>query len=283
MNGSYVKHRNRLFSGKLIAHMALILLSALFLLPFVWTVSTSLKPDDQIFSYSPRLIPRPALWSNYPRAFRMVPLALYIKNTLYYGLLVGIGTLVSCPMVAYSLARLRWPGRDLLFSIMIATLMIPYQVRMVPLFLLFRSYGWIDSYKPLIVPTFFGNAFYIFLLRQFFMTIPQELSDAARIDGCSELGIYTRIILPLAKPAMATVGLFAFLDAWRAFMGPLIYLNTQRLYPISLGLQQFRSEHSVEWSLLMAASTVVTVPIIVLFFFTQKTFIQGIALTGLKG
>lgn len=283
MSLSHVRKGYRLEPGRIAAQVVLLLLSALFLLPFIWTVSTSIKPDDQIFSASPRLIPDPPVWSNYPKAFRMVPLALYIKNTIYYGVMVGIGTLISCPMVAYSLSRLRWPGRDLLFGIMLATLMIPYQVRMVPLFLVFRSYGWIDTYKPLIIPSFLGNAFYIFLLRQFFMTIPQELSDAARIDGCSEFGIYSRIVMPLARPALATVGLFAFLDAWRAFMGPLIYLNTQKHYPISLGLQQFKTEHSVEWSLLMAASTVVTVPIIVLFFFTQKTFIQGIALTGLKG
>lgn len=279
----YGQKRRREYVIQLVAHACLCMISALFLLPFLWTISTSLKPDYQIFAFPPEWIPHPVVWSNYPEAFRMVPLARYIQNTLYYGVFVALGSLVSCPMVAYSFARLRWPGRNLLFAIMLATLMIPFQVKMVPLFLLFRSYGWINSYKPLIVPAFFGNPFYIFLLRQFFMTIPVELSDAAKIDGCSELGIYSQIILPLAKPALATVGLFSFLDAWRAFMGPLIYLNEQELYPISLGLQQFRAEHNVEWALLMAASTVVTIPIIILFFFTQKTFIQGITITGLKG
>jgi len=162
-------------------------------------------------------------------------------------------------------------------------MMLPFQVTMIPLFIVFRKMGWVGTFKPLTVPFFFGNAFFIFLLRQFFMTIPYELSDAAKIDGCSEFGIYWRIMLPLVKPALFTIALFRFLDAWMDFIGPLLYLTDESKYTISLGLQQFQTGHTTEWSLLMAASTIITIPIIIIFFFTQRTFIQGIALTGLKG
>ncbi|MGV3722145.1 MAG: carbohydrate ABC transporter permease, partial [Actinomycetota bacterium] len=176
-----------------------------------------------------------------------------------------------------------WPGRDALFLILLATMMLPGQVTLIPVFAIFRALGWVDTIKPLVVPQFLGTAFYIFMLRQFFMTIPLELSDAARMDGCSEWDIYRRVILPLARPALATVGLFTFINAWNDFLGPLIYLNDDRKATLSLGLQQFVSQHGAEWSMLMAASTLMTLPIIVLFFFAQRTFIQGITLTGVKG
>jgi len=184
--------------------------------------------------------------------------------------------------VAYGLSRIEWRGRDTLFIIILSTMMLPYQVIMVPMFAVFTWLGWIDTFLPLTVPSFLGNAFFIFLLRQFFMTIPKDLTDAAKLDGCSELGVYRRIVLPLSVPALATVGLFTFMNTWNDFLGPLIYLFDEKRYTLSLGLAMFLGQYGSYWGRLMAVSTVVTVPIIVLFFLTQRTFIQGITLTGIK-
>ncbi|MCC6446203.1 MAG: carbohydrate ABC transporter permease [Armatimonadetes bacterium] len=268
---------------QLVAHLALAGCGIFFFLPFYWLVSTSLKTDTQVFAQPPVWIPHPLVWENYPKALNYIPFLNYLKNTLFICIVSVAGTLLSCSLVAYSLSRIRWPGRDIVFIVLIATLMLPGQVTMIPVFSIFKWLGWIDTFLPLTVPAFMGNAFFIFLLRQFFMTIPLELSDAGRIDGCSELGLYWRLLLPLAKPALATVALFTFMGAWNDFMGPLIYLNDETKYTLSQGLQQFVSQHGAEWSMLMAASTVMVVPIIVLFFFTQRTFIQGITLTGIKG
>ena len=208
----------------------------------------------------------------------------YLRNTLIVCVLGVIGVVLSSSLVAYGFSRIRWPGRDVLFIMTLATMMIPFPVTMIPLYGVFRKLHWIGSLKPLWVPAFFGSAFSIFLLRQFFLTIPEELSDAARIDGCSELGIYWRIILPLSKPALAVVALFHFLYAWNDFLGPLIYLTKQSSFTLSLGLQFYQSQHGgSEWHLLMAAATIIILPIIVLFFFTQKFFIRGITMTGIKG
>lgn len=264
-------------------HLVLIPLAIIYMIPFFWMISTSLKPDNQIFLWPPVWIPKPFMWSNYPRAIDFIPFWAYVKNTLIIAFFCIVGVLFSCPPVAYSFSRVPWAGRNVLFIMTIATMMLPYQVTMIPLFIIFSRLGWVGTYLPLIVPSFFGGAFYIFLLRQFFMTIPQELTDAARIDGASELGIYTRIMLPLTKPALATIVVFEFLARWRDFLGPLIYLNDPQKYTISLGLQMFRMEHGTEWALLMACSIVLTAPVIILFFFVQRTFIQGITLTGLKG
>ncbi|MBM3499709.1 MAG: carbohydrate ABC transporter permease [Armatimonadetes bacterium] len=194
-----------------------------------------------------------------------------------------VGTLLSCSLVAYGLARIRWRGRNALFYGIIATMMLPFQVTMVPIFVVFARLGWVDSFLPLTVPAFFGNAFFIFLLRQFFLTIPDELADAARIDGCSEWDIYWRVVLPLAKPALATVGLFAFMNTWNDYVGPLIYLSDASKYTLSLGLASFSSQYGSYPGMLMAVTVVMTLPIIVLFFLAQRTFIQGITLTGIKG
>jgi multiple sugar transport system permease protein len=185
--------------------------------------------------------------------------------------------------VAYSFSRIPWAGRNVLFLVTLATMMLPYQVTMIPLFIIFSRLGWVGTYLPLTAPRFFGDAFYIFLLRQFFLTIPQELTDAARIDGASELRIYTQIMLPLTKPALATILVFEFLARWRAFIGPLIYLSKPSMYTVSLGMQMFRMEHDTKWAWLMAASIMLTAPVIIFYFFVQRTFIQGITMTGLKG
>jgi len=265
-----------------IAHISLCLGSIVFILPFIWLVSTSLKPDEQLFAFPPIWIPNPIKWSNYPRALEYFPFFTCLKNTLYFTIPSVIGTLISCSLVAYGFSRIKWIGRDVFFFVLLSTLMLPFQVTMIPLFIMFKHLNWINTFKPLYVPRFFGEAFFIFLLRQFFMTIPMELSDAAKVDGASEFFIYSRIILPLSKPALAVVALFQFIWRWNDFLGPLIYLNDESKYPISLGLEFFQTQYDVEWSLLMAASTVTILPIIILFFFTQRTFIQGISLTGIK-
>ncbi len=264
-------------------HAALIPAAFVFMLPFLWMLSTSLKPDTQLYAYPPVWIPNPLNWANYPNAVTYITFFLYLRNTLVISVTATIGAILSCSLVAYSLARIPWPGRHILFILTVATLMLPFQVTLIPLFLVFKNLGWVGDFRPLIVPHFFGGALYIFLLRQFFMTIPMELSEAARIDGASEFRIYWSIILPLAKPALATVAIFEFIARWRDYLGPLVYLNDQKLYTLSLGLYEYSSQYGREWGLLMAASVLITLPIIMLFFFLQKTFVQGITLTGIKG
>ncbi|HEY3282884.1 MAG TPA: carbohydrate ABC transporter permease [Armatimonadota bacterium] len=264
-------------------HLLMVALAIVPLLPFIWMVSTSLKVESQVFTVPPQWIPRPARWANYPDALSSFPFLRYTANTLVICLISVVGTTLSCSLVAYGFSRIQWRGRDTFFIVMLATLMLPAQATMLPVFLLFRWLHWIGTIKPLTVPAFFGSAFFIFLLRQFFLTIPQELSDAARIDGCSELGIFSRVILPLARPALATVALFTFIGGWLDYLGPLIYLHDESQYTLALGLQAFLGRHGAEWNLLMAASTVVTVPLLVVFFLAQGTFVKGIALTGIKG
>lgn len=208
---------------------------------------------------------------------------LYLKNTLRICLLVVFGTLLSCSLVAYGLACVNWRGREVLFWIMLATMMLPGQVTMIPVFMTFKKLGWIGTILPLVVPSFLGNAFFIFLLRQFYRSIPPELAEAARIDGCSELGIWWRIMLPLSKPALAVVGLFTFIGTWNDFLGPLIYLIDNRQYTLSIGLAMFQGQYGGQWGEMMAMSTLMLLPIIILFFFTQKTFIQGVKMSGIKG
>ena len=265
------------------SHLVLLALGLFFVLPFYWLVSTSLKSDLEVFKMPPVWVPKELLWGNYARAVSYVPFFLFLKNTLVISGLSVVGTVLSSSLVAYSFSRIKWAGREPLFFLLLATMMLPGQVTLIPVFAIFRTLGWIDTILPLVVPSFLGTAFYIFMLRQFFMTIPLELSDAARIDGCSEWEIYRRVIVPLSRPALATVGLFTFINSWNDYLGPLIYLNDERKATLSLGLQQFVSQHGAEWSLLMAASTLMTLPIIVLFFLAQRTFIEGITLTGVKG
>lgn len=263
--------------------LALVLVSLTFLLPFLWMVSTSLKPTEAVLAYPPVWWPPQPRWENYVKAVQAVPFFRYFLNTLVYGLGSALGVLISCPMVAYSLAKVRWRGRDGLLVLILATMLVPFPATMVPLYVTFARLGWVNTFLPLVVPAFFGNAFFIFLLRQFFMTIPEELSAAARIDGASELGILTRVLLPLSKPVLTVVALFQFLNAWNDFLGPLIYLQEGSKFTLAVGLQMYRGTNYVQWDLLMAASTLVVLPTLALFFMTQKTFIEGITLTGLKG
>lgn len=270
---------------KVVLYVVLVVLSLTFLMPALWMVSTSLKDTAQTYVVPPIWIPWPMRFVNYPEALTAQPFALFFRNTIFYAVGSGIGAVLSAALVAYGFSRIRWPGREIVFFIALSTMMIPFQVRMVPLYITFKNLHWLNSYAPLIVPSFFGDVYYIFLLRQFFLSIPQELSEAARIDGSGELGIFWRIVLPLARPAIAVVALFQFMGAWNDFLGPLIYLNNPDLFPISLGLNRFLGQfvEKLAWPYLMAASTVTILPIVILFFFTQRTFIEGIAISGIKG
>jgi multiple sugar transport system permease protein len=278
-------------TARIVIHTVLVAGSLVFLFPLAWMISTSLKPIEETMTLPPKWIPSAWQWGNYVKAVTYqsdklgyYPFVVYGRNTLYLCILGVAGTVFANALIAYGFARVEWRGRNVLFALTLATMMIPFPVTMVPLYALFRELHWIGTFKPLWVPAWFGSAFNIFLLRQFFRTIPQELSDAARVDGCSEWGIFTRIILPLSKPALAVVALFHFMYVWNDFLGPLIYLMRQDTFTLALGLQFYQSQHGgTEWHLLMAAATLVVLPVILLFFFTQRTFIQGIALTGMKG
>jgi multiple sugar transport system permease protein len=344
------------------AHVALLAGTFLFMIPFVWLISTSLKPDDEQSAFPPIWIPsqqitdpslirpdgkpagisdyRPAAapktapavrvaevsdlptgdikvqvlapaadagrtftathdeltkvrkvsprWENYAEALAFLPPEtmhglVYLRNTLILTLLSAIGTIISSSLVAYAFSRLNWPGRELWFGVLLATMMIPSAVTMMPQFLIFRSLGWYDTLTPLWAPAFLGSAFNVFLLRQFFLSIPTELEDAAKIDGCGPFGIYWRVMLPLVKPALAAIGILSILGSWNNFQGPLIYISSPEKMPMAYALQQYQTAHSSEPGLLMAASTLVVLPIIVLFFFTQRYFIEGVSLTGLAG
>ncbi len=275
---------------RLAAHTILLLLCIPFILPLVWMTSTSLKSDDQIYAREGRdttisltsLVPRPIKWSNYAEAVQTVPVGTYLRNTIFLCAANVIGAVLASAVVAYGFARLRFRGREVLFMVMISTMALPGQVTMIPVFALFRMLGWYGTFLPLIVPLCFGNPFYIFLMRQFFRTIPEELAEAARIDGAGEWRIFWQIMLPLAKPAMATCALFQFLATWNDFFGPLLYINDPTKYTLAYGLQQFMSSYGGEWAQLMAGACIFTIPVIVLFFLAQRTFIQGIATTGGK-
>ena len=254
----------------------------IFLLPLYWMISSSLKPEYQIFASPPVWWPAPPRWENYREALTALPFGRYAINSTLIAVLSIAGHLISCPIVAYGFARLRAPGRDKLFLLLLSTLMLPYPVTMVPLFIIFSRIGWVNTFQPLVVPTFFGNAFYIFLLRQFFMQISRELEDAARLDGANTLQIIRHIILPLSTPALATVAIFTFQASWNDFLAPLIFLQDQSKYTLMLGLSFFRGSFQVNWAYLMAASLVIVLPVVLLYVVAQRAFMQGISFSGLK-
>lgn len=259
----------------------LLLFAVGFALPLVWMLMSSLKPPGQPES---EFWPNHLYWQNYREVFTAGNFFIYLSNSVFLSLLNVVGTLLSCTLVAYGFARLRWPGRDFLFFVLIGTMLLPFHVTMLPRFQLFAAFGLYNTYWPLVMPSFLAcEAFYVFLLRQFFLSIPEELSEAARLDGASEWTILWQIIVPLSWPALATVSLFQFLQTWNEFAGPLLYLNDPDKYPLAYALQQFVSAYRTEFGPLMAAAVMFTLPVIVLFFLTQKTFIRGISTTGLKG
>jgi multiple sugar transport system permease protein len=280
---AYAAGRRPSRTGRVVGYVLAVLLAILFLLPLFWMVSSSLKPNWQVLETPPRWLPDPVRWQNYPEALTYVPFGRYALNTLFLALATILGHVLSCTVVAYGFARLRAPGKNLLFTVLLATMMLPYPATMVPLYIGFNALGWVNSFRPLIVPAFFGDAFYVFLLRQFLLTVPPDLEDAARIDGAGTLQIIWHVLLPVIRPAIATVAVFTFQNTWNDFLKPLIYLHDQSKYTISLGLSFFRSSYDVRWSYLMAASLVTMLPVVIMFFFAQKSFVEGIALTGLKG
>ena len=276
--------RTRRAVRRLFRHLFLILLSLLFLAPFVWMVSTSFKTNAQVVEWPPRWLPNPLHPANYPGVFASIPLLTYAKNTLIVTSLSVIGAVVSNSVIAYGFARIRWPGRDVLFVITLGTLMLPFQVTMIPLFIMFSKMGWVNTFLPLIVPAFLGNAFYIFLLRQVYLGISEEFSEAARLEGASDLHILWHIIVPLARPALLSVALFQYLASWNDFLGPLLYLNDASKFTLALGLANMQSALGLsDFGQIMAAATMIVLPVIGVFMFTQRYFLEGIAASGLKG
>lgn len=285
--GSYLARKStQTRVARALAYLILTLGGAVMFLPFVWLISSSLKEPNDIFIFPPEWIPDPVRWQNYVEVLTRLPFLLYTQNTLIITIPALIGQVVTATMAGYAFSRLRWPGRDQIFAVLLATLMLPGAVTLIPVYILFKELRWIGTFLPLIVPAWFGGgAFFIFLLRQFFLTIPMELEEAARVDGASAFTIFTRIMVPLARPAITVVAIFSFLAHWRDFFGPLIYLNKANMRTLALGLNALQG---LEWGrdtthLVMAASVLMITPVIVLFFASQKVFVQGIALTGIKG
>ncbi len=270
-------------------YLILIAGAVVIVFPFYWMVTTSIKPPDEVLAIPIKWIPSRIVWQNYPEAIYAMPVSvlIFLKNSLVLSSLVTYGTVLVSAIVAYPFARLRFRGRRTLFLVILGTMMIPGQVTMIPLFILFSKLKWVNTFLPLVVPAFFGEAYFIFLLRQFFATIPREMDDAAKIDGCGPFGVFFRIIMPMSTPALGITAVFSFSGMWNNFMGPLIYLNDMEKFPLALGLRAFQSGpgsgRSIHWEHLMAASVLMTIPMLVLFFFTQRSYIQGIVVTGVKG
>lgn len=274
--------------NQIVLYAVAIVTAIAFSIPFFWTITSSLKSAAEIYLFPPTFLPQDIRWQNYADVFEIAPFARFIWNTVVITSLAMIGQILSAAAVAFGFTRFRFPGRDALFFIVLSTMMLPWQVTIVPQFLLFRYLGWINTFAPLIVPSYFGGgAFFIFLLRQFFMTIPRDLDEAAKLDGASSVRIFLSIILPLSGAAIATVAIFSFLQHWNEFIGPLIFLNTEDKFPVSIGLRYFmvnpfESDEPKE-AILMAASIIVALPSLILFFAAQKYFVRGIVTTGLKG
>ncbi|OEF99178.1 sugar ABC transporter ATP-binding protein [Vulcanibacillus modesticaldus] len=268
---------------KLLIHLLLILGGVSMMFPFFWMVSTSLKENALIFQLPPKWIPDPIAWHNYPDAMETIPFIRYFWNTTVITVLKGIGEVFVSALVAYGFARFRFPGRKFLFLFLLSTIMIPGEITLIPVFIMWRNVNLIDTYVPLILPAFAGSAVFIFFLKQYFSTIPKELEESARIDGCNSFQIFYKIFLPISKPALITIGIWSFQGSWNDLMGPLIYLNSYEKFTLQLGLSMFQSLHKVEWGQLMAASLMTMIPVLIIFFVGQKYFTEGIKLTGIKG
>jgi ABC-type glycerol-3-phosphate transport system permease component len=268
---------------KVITYLLLGVLSISFVLPFLWMVSTSLKLSQDVFTYPPSFFPNSFEWENYPKGWNVLPFDTFLVNSLIVTLSNVAGNILSCALVAFGFARLKGRGRDFLFLMLLATLMIPREVTIIPRFLMFSAVGLTNTLWPLVLPAWFGYAFFIFLLRQFFMSIPLDLDNAARIDGANNWQILTQVILPLSQPALASVAIFAFIGNWSNLLDPLIYLRSTELYTLALGLNLFRGQNFTQFNLLMAVSIITLIPVLLMFFFSQKLFVQGVSLTGMGG
>lgn len=270
--------------AQVITYTLLLFGGFVMILPLAWLVRSSFMTLDQIFAFPPEWIPDPWNWQNYPDALDVAPFARYFFNTMVIEFFVVVGTVVSATLSAYGFARLRWKGREQVFAVLMTTMMLPGAVKLIPAFIIWSELGFVNTIVPLTAPAWFGGGmFNIFLLRQFFRGLPRDLDEAALLDGASPLRILWDVIVPLSRPALITVAIFSFLTTWNDFLGPLIYLNDSRKYTLAIGLSQFKGQYTAEWGLLMAASTLVILPVLVLFFVAQRYFVEGIALTGIKG
>ncbi len=269
--------------ARVLTYAVLVACSFAMLMPLFWMATSSLKQNYAVFSFPPVWVPQPLQWDNYPAALTFLPFVTFFKNTMFIALSTTVGALLSNTLVAYAFARLEARGKEVLFYLALSTLMLPYAVVMIPQFVIFSKLGWVNTFAPLVVPSFFGNPFFIFLLRQFFRGIPRELEDAAALDGAGVLQTIFRVILPVSIPALVTVVIFQIQATWNDFLGPLLYLSREPLYTVALGLQYFLGENGGAWNWLMAVSTVSIVPVMLMFFFAQRLFIRGIVMTGFKG
>ena len=264
-------------------YILVIVLSFIFFSPFLIMVTTALKTNADAFQLPVKLFPREVLWNNFPEAMAKIPYVRYMMNTIFITLLSVIGQMVATPLVAYSLAKIKWKGAPIISALIMGTMMIPYTVTMIPLYKIWSRLGFTNTYVPLILPTFFGSPFYIIIMRQFFAGLPNSLMEAAKIDGAGEFKRYIAIALPLSRPALTTVGIYAFINAWSDYLAPLIYINKTEKLTLSLGLQGFLNQYSVDWTHLMAAATIFVIPVVIFFLFFQRNFVEGIATSGIKG
>jgi multiple sugar transport system permease protein len=269
--------------GRLILHGAMIALGLTFLMPLAWVASTSLKLPGQVFVTPIEWIPTDPRWVNFFEVFDRLPFARFILNSAFVTALGTLGSVLSSTMVAFGLSRVRWPGRDIVFAVMMASLMLPFIVTMIPVFIIFKQINWIGTFYPLWVPAWFGGAFYIFLIRQYMMTLPLELDEAAKMDGASNFRVLWQVIAPLCSPAIAAVAIFSFLQHYNDFLGPLIYISENEMFTLPLGLLWFQGRFGNFWHLVMAASMVTILPVVILFFFAQRYFVQGVQFAGLTG
>jgi multiple sugar transport system permease protein len=281
--GSWLGRRERVLIGQIIAYVVLFIGSLAMLLPFLWMISTSLKPERGIFVMPPQLIPSPLILDNYVNVWQRTDLARGLFNSSFIALVTTVGEIFASTLAGFAFARMRFPGRNTFFFLLLMTMMIPGVVTMIPTFILFRILGWIDTWLPLIVPLMLGSAFAVFLSRQFFMTMPRELEDAAKVDGCNFFQIYLFIFMPNAKPIVATLFVLGVIARWNDFLGPLIYLRDPQKFTVPLMLARLNSAYEQQWTLLMAGSVIALAPIIILFIFLQRYFIESVTLTGLKG
>ncbi len=263
--------------------IALVIITLIYLLPFFWMIGTSLKPDNELMVFPPRIFPESPDWSNYIKALNKFPFFMYLKNTAIITVFNLIGVVLSSSFVAYGFSKIKWKGRDFFFAVMMSTVMLPGVVTMIPVFMIYKHLGWLDTFLPLIVPAFLGGgAMNVFLVRQFFNTIPNDILEAAKLDGAGDFKIFYKIMLPLSKPVLALISLFTFTGSWNNYMGPLIYITSETKYPLALGMPMFMSRYGTFWNQAMAASALTILPTIIFFFFAQKYLIEGIKLSGLK-
>lgn len=269
--------------GKVVRYAILIFLAVIFSTPFIWMVSSSLKRGIDVFVFPPRWIPSPVMWSNYVELFRVLPFMRFFWNSSYVAILSTFGQVASCALAAYALSRPKFFGREVIFYLLLATMMVPGQVTIIPRFLIMRVLGWLNTHLPLYVPHFFGGAFGTFMLRQFFLALPRELDDAAAIDGCGRLRTFLTIYVPLSKPALASLSLFIFMDAWNDLLGPIIYLSAPEKMTLTVGLTYFQGQYATDWHLLMAGAVVSIIPTLIVYLLAQKHFVSGIMMGSVKG